>query len=250
MQGQFLSEDPVFLGNPSQQNLQDPQSLNAYSYAEDNPITKSDMNGKQTAPEIIVGAFAAFDYIESLILDYDYRSDVDSAPNGVLTPAQNREYDYQALKNIFFGFIPEASVETGLVQKGSEGEAIMTLLSEAANTGSNYISAPSQDTTQLYQTTPSTIEADISPSDFNLYQFDDLLIQAAQYQTTFPNLSTPTVSTNTLISTGLSGVYTSNSSTAPAGATYTASGALSTYPTPSGAVVSANGELISGPPQK
>jgi RHS repeat-associated protein len=43
--GQFISEDPVFLGDPSQQNLKDPQSLNSYSYANDNPITKSDPTG-------------------------------------------------------------------------------------------------------------------------------------------------------------------------------------------------------------
>ena len=43
--GQFLSEDPLFLGNPKQQNLQDPQSLNSYSYAGDNPITRSDPTG-------------------------------------------------------------------------------------------------------------------------------------------------------------------------------------------------------------
>jgi RHS repeat-associated protein len=43
--GQFLSEDPVFLGDPSQQNLQDPQSLNVYSYAENNPVTRKDPNG-------------------------------------------------------------------------------------------------------------------------------------------------------------------------------------------------------------
>ena len=45
-QGQFTSHDPVFLGDPKQQNLRDPQSLNSYSYSEDNPITKSDPNGK------------------------------------------------------------------------------------------------------------------------------------------------------------------------------------------------------------
>jgi RHS repeat-associated protein len=33
--GQFLSQDPVFWGDPKQQNLQDPQSLNAYSYSDD-----------------------------------------------------------------------------------------------------------------------------------------------------------------------------------------------------------------------
>src|SRR6266478_10042408 len=44
--GEFLSEDPVFLGDPKQQALTDPQSLNSYSYANDNPITKSDPTGK------------------------------------------------------------------------------------------------------------------------------------------------------------------------------------------------------------
>lgn len=44
--GQFLSQDPLFTGDPRQQNLQDPQSLNAYSYSDDNPITKSDPSGK------------------------------------------------------------------------------------------------------------------------------------------------------------------------------------------------------------
>jgi RHS repeat-associated protein len=43
--GQFLSEDPVFLGDPKQQALTDPQSLNGYSYGNDNPITKSDPRG-------------------------------------------------------------------------------------------------------------------------------------------------------------------------------------------------------------
>jgi RHS repeat-associated protein len=41
-QGQFLTEDPVFWADPRQQNLQDPQSLNTYSYSVDNPITKKD----------------------------------------------------------------------------------------------------------------------------------------------------------------------------------------------------------------
>jgi RHS repeat-associated protein len=40
--GQFLSQDPVFWGK---QNLQDPQSLNSYSYAENNPITLKDELG-------------------------------------------------------------------------------------------------------------------------------------------------------------------------------------------------------------
>lgn len=45
-QGLFISQDPVFLGDPKSQLLQNPQSLNAYSYSEDNPINKSDPTGK------------------------------------------------------------------------------------------------------------------------------------------------------------------------------------------------------------
>jgi RHS repeat-associated protein len=56
-QGQFTSEDPVFLGTPSQQNLQDPQSLNSYSYSEDNPILRSDPNGRNA---FTLGAQATF----------------------------------------------------------------------------------------------------------------------------------------------------------------------------------------------
>jgi RHS repeat-associated protein len=45
-QGQFLSEDPVFWGDPKSQNLVDPQSVNTYSYSEDNPIVREDPLGK------------------------------------------------------------------------------------------------------------------------------------------------------------------------------------------------------------
>jgi RHS repeat-associated protein len=65
--GQFISEDPVFLGDPKQQVLTDPQSLNSYSYANGNPITKSDPNGRQCAAcagaEVLysLGAQTAYD---------------------------------------------------------------------------------------------------------------------------------------------------------------------------------------------
>src|SRR5262249_27916320 len=58
--GQFISEDPVFLGDPRQQVLTDPQTLNSYSYANDNPITKSDPSGRfgavAAAPILMGGA--------------------------------------------------------------------------------------------------------------------------------------------------------------------------------------------------
>jgi len=50
--GQFLSEDPVFLGNPKDQNLRDPQSLAVYAYASGNPIIKSDATGKDAQSQV------------------------------------------------------------------------------------------------------------------------------------------------------------------------------------------------------
>ena len=46
-QGQFITQDPVFWG--SKQNLANPQSLNSYSYSNDNPINKSDPDGLAAA---------------------------------------------------------------------------------------------------------------------------------------------------------------------------------------------------------
>ncbi len=50
--GQFLSEDPVFWS--IKQNITDPQSLNSYSYANNNPIAKSDPTGK-CAEDLCIG---------------------------------------------------------------------------------------------------------------------------------------------------------------------------------------------------
>ena len=57
--GRFISEDPQFWGN---QNLSDPQSLNSYSYARNNPILLSDPNGLffQEAALMAGGAFNSF----------------------------------------------------------------------------------------------------------------------------------------------------------------------------------------------
>jgi RHS repeat-associated protein len=65
--GQFISEDPVFWGEPKQQNLNDPQSFNTYSYSVDNPIIKKDPSGLQcvlcAGAEVLysLGAQTSFD---------------------------------------------------------------------------------------------------------------------------------------------------------------------------------------------
>jgi len=67
--GQFLSEDPASRDNPSQ-FLEDPQQMNSYSYARNNPIVNKDPDGKQiaealTAPiwgPVIVGSAVGLYY--------------------------------------------------------------------------------------------------------------------------------------------------------------------------------------------
>jgi RHS repeat-associated protein len=55
--GQFISQDPTFWGNPKDEDLRNPQSLNSYSYANDNPIVNKDSNG--SAATLIALLYAA-----------------------------------------------------------------------------------------------------------------------------------------------------------------------------------------------
>lgn len=56
-----MSQDPLFLGNPKDQVLSDPQQLNPYNYSANNPISKSDPNGK-SAKTFAEGAASPFVY--------------------------------------------------------------------------------------------------------------------------------------------------------------------------------------------
>ncbi len=91
--GQFVSEDPVFLGNPSQQNLQDPQSLNSYSYANDNPVTKKDPDGKQAivSPQgvLIVGLLAAAYALLAILSNVQVQHSLQQASYGVSQAASS-----------------------------------------------------------------------------------------------------------------------------------------------------------------
>ncbi len=50
--GQFLSQDPVFLGDAEAQDLKYPQNLNSYSYWTNNPIINKDPSGKATYVDV------------------------------------------------------------------------------------------------------------------------------------------------------------------------------------------------------
>ena len=65
--GQFLSQDPVFWESPGSQNLQNPQSLNSYSYAQNDPINSSDPTGESPLDTISNFAGAAADTIASAV---------------------------------------------------------------------------------------------------------------------------------------------------------------------------------------
>jgi RHS repeat-associated protein len=83
---QFMSEDPVFqaIGDNNQVNqlaqrdqqaiLNDPQQLNSYEYARENPVTLSDPNGRILP--IILGALAVYSAAQISIDAYDvYQTD-------------------------------------------------------------------------------------------------------------------------------------------------------------------------------
>jgi RHS repeat-associated protein len=70
--GQFTSEDPIFLGNPKDQNLENPQTLNSYAYANDNPITGKDPSGRGSPAgtlvlALLVAAYALLSLAVSLV---------------------------------------------------------------------------------------------------------------------------------------------------------------------------------------
>jgi RHS repeat-associated protein len=56
--GQFLTQDPIFWG--LKQNIKNPQSLNSYSYANDNPIVVSDPSG-------LIGVQSLIGLLQSLV---------------------------------------------------------------------------------------------------------------------------------------------------------------------------------------
>jgi RHS repeat-associated protein len=118
--GQFLSQDPVFLGNPKSQDLTNPQSLDSYSYANDNPISNKDPNGKCAGPLILVcvgGALGLADVYLSDVLDNEANGNqhpytTDLSPVGT--------YGVGAVSGVAgFVLLPETAAYTGVSTFGT-----------------------------------------------------------------------------------------------------------------------------------
>jgi hypothetical protein len=58
------------LGNSKDQTLDNPQSLNAYSYANDNPITQNDPDGHQVPAQLIVLLMQVIQALENYLSSY------------------------------------------------------------------------------------------------------------------------------------------------------------------------------------
>ena len=122
-QGQFLTDDPVFLGDPKRQTLRDPQSLNAYSYSEDNPITKSDPQGLQALGGLddLMAAYGVTDLlipaIRAAIVTGAVNTDFNIAGN-IVQNARQGQLTYNAtpgslLNSFGQGALFGATAETG-----------------------------------------------------------------------------------------------------------------------------------------
>src|SRR5262249_18764653 len=102
--GQFLSQDRAFLmlGNPdqlkqvSQQDqqtfLSDPQQLNSYGYANDNPITRKDPNGNISFRDLV-----EFGHLGKTAYD---TGTFTLFPNYMQTPEQLNEQAFTAISGI------------------------------------------------------------------------------------------------------------------------------------------------------
>jgi RHS repeat-associated protein len=135
-QGQFLTEDPAFLelGNAGQLQqitaqdqqsyLADPQQLNAYSYSQDNPITKSDPSGKQVAP-IILGAMTVYGVAMWGIDLYDYDLTHREYPQ-VFTPAEKAQSTENLAYSTALLVTGESAGEVGLPAFGKALDVLST----------------------------------------------------------------------------------------------------------------------------
>lgn len=154
--GQFLSEDPIFLGNPGKQNLMVPQSLNSYSYAENSPVVIKDPSGLDGYLEYLIGIYSIVSYY-ALLQEAAIKRD--STPNKQFTSSDSSEL----LVKEALSFTPDTVAFVGLI-KNENTKALTQIGLDAATNAAPYISLPnSSSNSQIYQTTPSVIQTAAVP---------------------------------------------------------------------------------------
>jgi RHS repeat-associated protein len=133
--GQFLSQDPIFLGDPKNQNLENPQSLNSYSYANDSPITGKDPTGKFTAlasvalAGLVVALYAALVILSSASFQHAVGHATSATLNSSAQIVQSLPASHPAVNGSSFGGQQSVAplINTGASVGGQAGVSVTPL---------------------------------------------------------------------------------------------------------------------------
>jgi RHS repeat-associated protein len=108
--GQFLSQDPMFLGDPRQQIHANPQLMNSYGYGRDNPIINKDPTG-EVIP--LVAILAVYGVAQLAVDAYDaYNINIRYAD--VTTPQEKGKSAFKAGFDLFTMGVGGAATKLGL----------------------------------------------------------------------------------------------------------------------------------------
>jgi RHS repeat-associated protein len=161
--GQFMSQDPVFLLVGDQAKIEeatkkllgellaDPQALNSYSYARNNPLVLKDSTGEffavgSIASQIVIGSFTAYGLANMGVSIADAWWQISA--DGLLTTEERRAFGFTIAGEILFlGLCPDVLCELGELgssissrpttppQKSSRGSGGVSLSSGPSNFG-------------------------------------------------------------------------------------------------------------------
>jgi RHS repeat-associated protein len=234
-QGQFTTEDPVFLGigvdGRTEQALRDPQQLNSYSYARNNPVVLKDPDGKFIALLVegliyAMEAYGAYDLGHSggEVLNAKYLF-----PNDYLSDKRNAAYFDFGVNLATFAAGPEAKTP---FEKAALtlGPSIASFAGNFANPNTNAQNQGAQIYNSFQQFTGSY--PGLVPS---MYQMFSTQINSSSVQDRYKAVQTYNVATGASTGSGGGGGGSAPSSN-------------SLWVTPSGAVVTFGGQLVSAPP--
>jgi RHS repeat-associated protein len=239
--GQFLSQDPAFLalGNPdqleqlSQQSqqryLSDPQQMNSYSYANDNPITKKDPSGLLSPWEpILLGG----EVVEQVQYYFNLGKYAQMSPEerAAEAPKMNFESVTSIAGLIAFNTPPGVAIMLGhFTLQGLDYACSFTTCGPVGSVGMTPVHIQQLVYSSASQRTGTSGQTSYMPT---FSTFNNLFSSSIQ---------TRQVAANSINSSaGLSGSGTASSPPSN----------NSVWVTPSGAVVTFGGQLVAPPPKK